>query len=61
MKLAVLNNILLVRCLRQNLFSWKSVAKTEFSMIGKDVDIKLQDKEGKDVQWVKEILGSHFI
>ena len=59
--LAVLNDVLLVPCLRQNLFSWKSVAKRGFSMTGKDEDIKLQDREGKDVLWAKEVSGSHVI
>ena len=59
--LAILNDVLLVPCLRQNLFSWKSVAKRGFSMIGKDEDIKLQDREGKDVLWAKEVSGSHVI
>jgi len=59
--LAVLNDVLLVPCLRQNLFSWKSVAKRGFSMTGKDEDIKLQDREGKDVLWAKEVSGCHVI
>jgi len=59
--LAVLNDVLLVPCLRQNLFSWKSVAKRGFSMTGKDEDIKLQDREGKHVLWAKEVSGSHVI
>jgi len=61
MGLAVLNDVLLVPCLRQNLFSWKSVAKRGFSMIGKDEDIILQDKQGEGVLWAKEILESHVI
>jgi len=55
------HDVLMVPCLRQNLFSWKSVSRKGFSMIGRDEDIKLQDKEGKDVLWAKEVLGSHVI
>jgi len=51
----------MVPCLRQNLFSWKSVAKRGFSLIGKGTDIKLQDKEGRDILWAKEISVSHVI
>jgi len=55
------HDVLMVPCLRQNLFSWKTVSRKGFSMIGRDEDIKLQDKEGKDVLWAKEVLGSHVI
>jgi len=61
MRLAILHDVLMVPCLRQNLFSWKFVAKRGFSLIGKGTDIKLQDKEGRDILWAKEILGSHVI
>ena len=57
----VLHDVLMVPCLRQNLFSWKSVSRKGFSMIGRDEDIKLQDKQGKDVLWAKEVSGSHVI
>jgi hypothetical protein len=61
MGLAELHNVLMVPCLRQNLFSWKSVSRKGFSMIGRDTDIKSQYKQGNDVLWAKEISGSHVI
>jgi len=42
-------------------FLWESVAKRGFSLIGKGTEIKLQDKEGRNILWAKEISGSHVI
>jgi len=61
MGLAILHDVLMVPCLRHNLFSRKSVAKRGFSLIRKGTDKELQAKEGRDILWAKEISRSHVI